>query len=60
MPHLDTEKSYSRKLESVHTNNGSHKLLHMNFLGCFTAYSISNVVLHERPLWHDKHIRKTD
>jgi len=60
MPHLDTEKSYSRKLESVHTNNGSHKLFHMNFLGGFTAYSICNVVLLERPLWHDKKIMKTD
>jgi len=60
MPHLDTEKSYSRKLESVHINNGSHKLFHINFLGGFTACSICNVVLHERPLWHDKQIRKTD
>lgn len=32
----------------------------MNFLGGFTAYNICNVVLHERPLWHDKHIRKTE
>jgi hypothetical protein len=60
MPHLDTEKSYSRKLESVHNNNGSHKLFHINFLGDFTAYRICNVVLHKRPLWHDKHIRKTE
>jgi hypothetical protein len=60
MPHLDTEKSYSRKLESVHTNNGSHKLFHINFLWGFTAYSICIVVLHERLLWHDKHIRNTE
>jgi len=50
MPHLDTEKSYSRKLELVHTNNVSHKLFHMNLLGGSTANSICNVVLHERPL----------